>query len=208
MIKADQISANQRSGSGSLRLALRNLDGAAVLELQQWQQKLAGKPDDPQAMDELPKLMKALLLGKPECALDTQAKLSEGTWQGKLVLNFQDFDLMNSMQNPMGLLAALEKGSADVTVSKALLETELNKMSEGQAAQQLEGVMAAGFVRLEGDQYKSTARFEGGKLLVNGKEIPLPAASEDSNSEEVPVEPVSYTHLDVYKRQVRRCGAR
>jgi hypothetical protein len=37
------------------------------------------------------------------------------------VLNFQDFDLMNSMQNPMGLLAALEKGSADVTVSKALL---------------------------------------------------------------------------------------
>ena len=189
VIKADQISANQRSGSGSLRLALRNLDGAAVLQLQQWQQKLAGKPDDPQAMDELPKLMKALLLGKPEFALDTQAKLSEGTWQGKLVLNFQDFDLMNSMQNPMGLLAALEKGSADVTVSKALLETELNKMSEGQAAQQLEGVMAAGFLRLEGDQYKSTARFEGGKLLVNGKEIPLPAASEDSNSEEVPVEP-------------------
>ncbi len=189
VVRADQIKADQRSGSGSLRLALRNLDGATVLQLQQWQQKLAGKPDDPQAMDELLKLMKALLLGKPEFTLDTQAKLSEGVWQGQLVLNFQDFDLMNSMQNPMGMLAALEKGSADVTVSKALLETELNKMTDGQAAQQIEGVMAAGFLRLEGDQYKSAARFEGGKLLVNGKEIPLAAAAPDTGAEESPLEP-------------------
>jgi hypothetical protein len=35
-------------------------------------------------------------------------------------------------------------------------------------------MMAAGFIRLEGDQYKSTAQFEGGKLLVNGKEIRCP----------------------------------
>lgn len=189
VVRADQIKADQRSGSGSLRLALRNLDGATVLQLQQWQQKLAGKPDDPQAMDELLKLMKALLLGKPEFTLDTQAKLSEGVWQGQLVLNFQDFDLMNSMQNLMGMLAALEKGSADVTVSKALLETELNKMTDGQAAQQIEGVMAAGFLRLEGDQYKSAARFEGGKLLVNGKEIPLAAAAPDTGAEESPLEP-------------------
>jgi hypothetical protein len=69
---------------------------------------------------------------------------------------------------------------------RCLLETELNKMSDGQAAQQLEGVMAAGFLRLEGDQYKSTARFEGGKLLVNGKEIPLPAAApKTAGAEEV-----------------------
>lgn len=190
VIKADQVSAEKRSGSGSLRLALRNLDGATVLQLQQWQQKLAGKPDDPQAMDELLKLMKAFLIGKPEFTLDTQAKLSEGVWQGKLVLNFQDFDLAGSMQNPMGMLAMLEKGLADVTVSKALLEKELNNMTEGQATQQIEGVTAAGFLRLEGDQYKSTARFEGGKLFVNDKEIPLPAAGEGASpEEEAPLEP-------------------
>lgn len=190
LVKADQIKAEKRSGSGSLRLALRNLDGATVLQLQQWQQKLAGKPDDPQAMEELLKLMKTLLIGKPEFTLDTQAKLSEGVWQGKLILNFQDFDMMNSMQNPMGLLAMLEKGLADFTVSRALLETELNHLTEGQAAQQIEGVTAAGFLRLEGDQYKSTARFEGGKLFVNDKEIPLPAAGESASpEEEAPLEP-------------------
>ena len=189
VIKADQIAADKRSGSGSLRLALRNLDGATVLQLQQWQQKLAGKTDDPQAMEQLLKLMKALLLGKPEFTLDIQAKLSEGLWQSKLVLNFQDFDMNQAMQNPMGWLAALEKGSADATVSKALLETELNKMSEGQAAQQIEGMTAAGFIRLEGDQYKSTAQFEGGKLLVNGKEIPLAAAAPNAGLEEAPLEP-------------------
>jgi hypothetical protein len=64
MFKADQIKANQRSGSGSLRLALRNLDGATVLQLQQWQQKLAGKPDDPQAMDELLEADESLAAGQ------------------------------------------------------------------------------------------------------------------------------------------------
>lgn len=173
MVKADQITVDKRSGTGSLRLALHNLDGATVVQLQQWQQKLAGKPDDQQAFDELLKLLKTLLRGKPEFTLDTKAKLTEGEWQGKLVLNLQDFDVIHSMQNPAGLLAALEKGLADVAVSKALLETELDNMTLGRATQQLQGMTAAGFIRFEGDQYKSTARFEGGKLFINDKEIPL-----------------------------------
>ena len=192
VVKADQITVDKRSGTGSLRLALRHLDGATVVQLQQWQQKLAGQIDDPQAFDELLKLLKTLLRSKPEFTLDTQAKLTEGEWQGKLVLNFQDFDVIHSMQNPAGLLAALEKGLADVAVSKALLETELDNMTEGQAAQQLQGMTAAGFIRLEGDQYKSMARFEGGKLFVNGKEIPLaPTAGADSGAgkEEMPLKP-------------------
>ncbi len=183
LFKADQITANKRSGSGSLRLALRNLDGATVAQLQQWQQKQAGKPDDPQALDELLKLVEVLLVGKPELTLDTQAKLiNEGEWQGKLVLNFQDFDMTQVAQNPMGLLAALEKGLGDVVVSKTLLETELNNMMEGKAAQQLQSMTAAGFIRLEGDQYKSTVRFEGNKLLVNNQEIPLALTTNAGNA--------------------------
>jgi uncharacterized protein YdgA (DUF945 family) len=51
VIAADQITANQRSGSGSLRMGFRNLDGATVAQLQQWQQKLASQPTDPQIFD-------------------------------------------------------------------------------------------------------------------------------------------------------------
>jgi hypothetical protein len=100
--------------------------------------KAGGKTDDPQAMEQLLKLMKALLLGKPEFTLDIQAKLSEGLWQSKLVLNFQGFRHEPSDAESDGMAGALEKGSADATVSKALLETELNHMSDGQAPQQLE----------------------------------------------------------------------
>ncbi len=194
VMKADQITVNGRSGSGSLRMALRNLDGATVAKLQQWQQKLPGALENPQALDELLNLVKALLQGKPEYLLETQAKLAEGEWQGKLVLNFQDFDVMSAMQNPMGFLAALEKGLADMTVSKALLETELKKIGEDQALQQLQGMTAAGFIRLVGDQYQSAVRFENGKLSVNGQDIPLPSATaaspgEDASTLEIPLEP-------------------
>jgi uncharacterized protein YdgA (DUF945 family) len=200
---------DQQGGSGSLKLALRNLDGATVAQLQQWQQKLAGKPDDPQAVDELLKLVKTLLSGKPELTLDSQAKLTQGDWQGKLMLNFQDFGEANLLQDPSGLLGALEKGAADVVASKALVETlladmtreelraqakeqnqpvdeaALQSLAAQQVAQQLQGMTAAGFIRLEGDQYKTTARFEGGKLSVNGQEIPLaPAASTDEGATE------------------------
>lgn len=207
VVKADQVTVDQQSGSGSLKLALRNLDGPTVMQLQQWQQKLAGQPENPQALDEVMKLLKTLLRGKPEFTLDSQAKLTQGDWEGKLTLNFQDFGEVNLLVDPSGLLGALEKGAADVTVSKALVEALLlsttreqlmaqaqdKPMSEAaiqslaaqQVAQQLQGLTAAGFVRLEGDQYKTTARFEGGKLLVNGQEIPLggAAGAEDGATE-------------------------
>lgn len=196
-LKADQITVDQQSGTGSLRLVLRNLDGATVEQLQQWQQKMSSNPDDPQALGELLNLVKALLRGKPELALDTEAKLSEGDWRGQLTLNFQDFGDLSALQDPTGLLAALEKGLAEVVASRALVETvltdtisaELKTQAEGQnqpvtedavqsmaamqASQQLQELTTAGFIRLEGDHYKTTARFEEGKLFVNGQEIPL-----------------------------------
>ena len=217
VIKADKVTVDQQSGSGSLKLALRNLDGVTVMQLQQWQQKLASQPEDPQALDELMKLFKTLLRGKPEFALDSQAKLTQGDWQGKLTLNFQDLGEVNLLVDPSGLLGALEKGVADVVASKKLIETLListtreqllaqakeqskavsesaiQTMAAQQVAEQLQGLTAAGFIRLEGDQYKTTARFEGGKLFVNGQEIPLaPAAGADDDAEiedGIPLEP-------------------
>jgi uncharacterized protein YdgA (DUF945 family) len=216
VVKADQITVDQQSGSGSLKFAIRNLDGATVMQLQQWQQKLVAQPEDPQALDELMKLFKTLLRGKPELALDSQAKLTQGDWQGKLTLNFQDFGEVNLLVDPSGLLGALEKGVADIVASRKLIETLListtqeqllaqakeqgkavsesaiQTMATQQVTEQLQGLTSAGFIRLEGDQYKTTARFEGGKLFVNGQEIPLaPAADADDATIEdgLPLEP-------------------
>ncbi|MCP5158442.1 MAG: YdgA family protein [Gammaproteobacteria bacterium] len=216
LLKADRMTVDQQSGTGSLRLALHNLDGSTIEQLQQWQQKVSNNPDDPQALNELLKAVKALLHGKPELILDTQANLTQGDWQGQLTLNFQDFEHIDFLQDPSSLLAALEKGSAEVVASKKLVETvladtigeELQAQAEGQdqsvseealqsmaaiqANQQLQELAAAGFIRLEGDHYKTTARFEGGKLFVNDQEIPLmpPIDGGDHALEgEIPTEP-------------------
>lgn len=215
-VKADQVTVEKQSGTGNLRLALRNLDGATVEKLQQWQQKASRQPNDPQAFNDLLALMKTLLASKPELLLDTQAKMTQGDWQGKLTLNFQDFDEANLLQDPSSLLGALEKGAADVAASKALVETvltdqivdelqsqaaeqeqqadpqALRSMAATQASQQLQELTAAGFIKLDGDRYTMAARFEGGKLFVNDQEIPLTPstdAEEDATGEETPVEP-------------------
>lgn len=215
LFKASKIEVDPWSGTGSMKLAFRNLDGATIGQLQQWQQKMAVKPDDPQALEELLKLVKTLLRGKPEFVLDTQAKLAQGDWQGKLTLNFQDYGDIDPVQNPAGLLSALQKGLAEISVSKTLAETVLvgiakeqfqaqaeegsgqageqamQDMATQQVAQQIQSMTAAGFVRLDGDRYESTARFEGGKLFVNDKEIPLgPMADADAGmTDEMPLEP-------------------
>jgi uncharacterized protein YdgA (DUF945 family) len=131
-------------------------------------------------------------------------------------LNFQDFNEANVLQDPSSLLDALEKGAADVAASKALVENvltdqlinelqsraveqeppvdpqALRSMAATQASQQLQGLISAGFIKLDGDRYTTTARFADGKLFVNGQEIPLtpPAGAGDGASEEeMPMEP-------------------
>jgi uncharacterized protein YdgA (DUF945 family) len=215
-VKADQVTMDQQSGTGSLHLALRNLNGATVEKLQQWQQKASSQPEDPQALDDVLALMKTLLANKPEFMLDTQAKMTQGDWQGQLTLNFQDFDEANVLQNPTSLLGALEKGAADVAASKMLVETvltdqlveelqsqaeeqaqsvdpqALRSMAATQASQQLQGLISAGFIKLDGDRYTTTVRFADGKLLVNDQEIPLmsPAGAEEGEpGEELLMEP-------------------
>ena len=64
-------------------------------------------------------------------------------------------------------------------------------MAEQQVAQQLQGLMAAGFVRLEGDRYQTTARFESGKLFVNDQEIPLAPAMDQESSNDVETMPMT-----------------
>lgn len=197
VIQAENIATDEQSGAGSLRLTLRNLDGHTIVRLQQWQQQSASQPDDPQALDELLALLKTLLRGQPELVLDTQASLTQGEWMARLTLNFQDFAVDRLLQDPTGALNALEKGWAEAAISRNLVETLLadhvaeelhalagesadpadepmiRSMAEQQATEQLQGLIAMGFIRLEDGQYRSAARFESGRLFVNDQEIPL-----------------------------------
>ena len=105
-------------------------------------------------------------------------------------------------------MKALEKGAAEIAVSKPLVEALLissaketalaqaqkegsatddatiQNLAAQQVAQQLQGLMATGFVKLDGDTYQSTAKFENGKLSVNGQDIPLTAGAADSATDE------------------------
>jgi hypothetical protein len=93
-----------------------------------------------------------LLRGKPEFVLDTQAKLAQGDWQGKLTLNFQDYGDIDPAQNPAALLGALQKGLAEVAASKSLAETVLTNI----AKEQLPGP-AGGTRREAGEQAMQSA---------------------------------------------------
>lgn len=212
----DKFTVGKESGKGSMRVALRQLDGPTMGKIEQWGKKTNDPFEDPLALNELLTLMKALLPGKPEVLLDTQATLTQGEWRSQLTLNFQDPGVIDLIQNPMSVLGILEKGLADINVSKPLLEAMLTGLikqqlltqlkDQGQAVdesavqaiaqqqveQQLQELVAAHFIRLEGDRYLSTARFEGGKLSVNDQEIPLtPPAFDEENmdGEAMPMEP-------------------
>lgn len=176
VFKAEKLVAESWDGTGALRLAFRNLDGATLGQLQQLQRKMATQPEDPQVINELVKLAKVLLRGKPEIALDTEAKVTQGDWRGKLVLNFQDYGDPDAIPDLSAMLKILEKGSAEIVVSKGLANVLVERVGE----QQLFDMLAAGFLRLEGDHYKAVARFENGKLWVNDREIPL-GNGDDAN---------------------------
>ncbi|HXH02002.1 MAG TPA: DUF945 family protein [Candidatus Competibacteraceae bacterium] len=51
---------------------------------------------------------------------------------------------------------------------------QLERLADERVEQQLAQYQAAGFLRQDGDRYRTRLRFEGGRLLFNGKTMPLP----------------------------------
>lgn len=211
-LAAAQINAEQQQGSVNLLIALRNLDGATVEKLQQWQEKAANDAAAGQNLDEGIALLKALLASKPQFSVDAQATTKEGASQAQITLHFQDFASDNLSGNPMTLMEALHSGSADFAAPKTLVEQvlltlELGQLAEGvegsaaqtqalqaQAAarveQELKQWLAAGFIKLDTNRYVSNVRFANGQLSLNGRNIPLPSfTTEESDQQELPMEP-------------------
>ena len=209
---AAQINAEQQQGSVNLLLALRNLDGAALEKLQQWQEKAADAEATGQNLDEGIALLKALLASKPQFSIDAQATTKEGASQAQITLHFQDFASDNLLENPMTLIEALQSGSADFAAPKTLVEQvlltlELGQLAEGvevsaaqaqalqaqataRVEQELKQWLAAGFIKLDTNRYVSNLRFANGQLTLNGQNIPLPSFStEESDEEQLLMEP-------------------
>lgn len=208
---AAQVSAEQQQGSANLLIALRNLDGATVAQLQKWQEKMTSAADGGQNVDEGVALLKALLTSKPQFSVDAQATTQEGASQVQITLNFQDFDSANVLQNPMTLLGGLETGSADFAAPKTLVEQilvnqtleQLTASADGQGTdaqaletqaaaqvdQEIKQWLAAGFIKFDANRYVSNVRFADGKLAVNGQNIPLPTFQVDADEQQIPMEP-------------------
>ncbi|PIE82735.1 MAG: hypothetical protein CSA09_05440 [Candidatus Contendobacter odensis] len=193
LFNADKIVIDQHSGTGNLKINVSNLDGATVQQIQQWQDKMGNQPQNALAMMEVLPILKRLLDGKPTVSLTSQGNTSDGQWQSELTLEFQSPGNFTPAQNFSQFLKALHKGKAHIVVSKKLVETvmtqsitnelrmknpqlddaQLGERAVKQTQQRLQGFSMMGFIELDNDQYKSTARFENGKLFINTKEIPL-----------------------------------
>ena len=106
IFKADKVTVGQQSGTGSVQLALGNLDGPTAAQIEQWQQK-------PQARRSAGTRR---LAGTDEGVAARQAGIrarhsghpGPRRVAGKLTLNFQDPGAINPAQDPMSLLGALE----------------------------------------------------------------------------------------------------
>ncbi|EIJ41206.1 hypothetical protein BegalDRAFT_0284 [Beggiatoa alba B18LD] len=180
-------------------LEFRKLDVAALLEVQKAaaemrKQQMEGKMDESMmGMAMMGTLMQALpkLIAKsPEIALTKlNVKTSEGELDGGFTISL-DGSKPLKMDDPAALIAALS-GKADFTIDKALIEQimwmqmaegmgdqemteEQEKQMQTMIDQQIESVVKEGFLAPAGEQFKLNATLKAGKLMVNGKEMPLP----------------------------------
>ncbi|ALG66755.1 DUF945 family protein [Beggiatoa leptomitoformis] len=177
-------------------IELRKLDIAALLEIQKTasemrKQQMAGKMDESMmGMAMMGSLMQALpkLMAKsPEIAM---TKLNLKTEEGQLDGGFSislDGSKPLKMDDSAAMLNALS-GQADFVIDKGLIEQlmwmqmgsgeemteEQEKQMQTMIDQQIEDVVKQGLLVPTGEQFKLNATLKAGKLMVNGKEMPLP----------------------------------
>ncbi|MEN9847344.1 MAG: hypothetical protein RL368_84 [Pseudomonadota bacterium] len=189
-------------------LEFRRLNGAALLELQNKgrelrQQQGAMSPDMIQMaiagklMEVLPKL----IANSPEIALSQlMVRTQDGSLEGNLRVSL-DGKKPFSFNKVDEMLAALT-ADANFTITKTLInkllesqaqkslgrvEKDAKKPAEDVSAQakvatqqQLKSLVDQKYLVDAGDSYKFSLVFDGSKLLINNKDIPLPFAKKSA----------------------------
>ncbi|MEE4376231.1 MAG: YdgA family protein [Candidatus Competibacteraceae bacterium] len=191
-----ELTWNQATvGSVQFQLSANHLDGATLAQLRQWNRQYSGNDDDPAAINALLKVLPALLRDNPELVWEMRANALEGDLQANAKIVLQDPGPIEP-RNPVQWLNALANANAELSISRALLEAsftnivkaqliaaairegeepddqELTDIAILQTQRQLAQLHATRWLLLEGESYRTQARFEQGRLFVNDTEIP------------------------------------
>ena len=157
-------------GSALLKMTLSNLDAFALGKLMQ-----ASEAGAEQMAAQMPNLMgdvQTLLAGGP--ALDV-SELRINTQDGETLisLNLELPEAESAQAVPLSpALLMLAVGEASLRVPKAIVE-RLQAL-DPELSQNLQALIAGGFLRSEGTLYVMDAAYDRGTLTVNGVPIPIP----------------------------------
>lgn len=155
--------------SALLRMTLSDLDASALGKLMEASQ--AGSDYMAAQMPNLMGDVQALLAGGP--ALDvSELRINTAEGETLISLNLELPESESAEQVPLSpeLLTQLV-GKVSLRVPKAILE-RLEAL-DPELAQNLQTLVAGGFLRSEGTLYVMDAAYEGGMLTVNGVPIPM-----------------------------------
>jgi len=178
--------------TGSLELQAKRLDGAILSQLQRWQQQAA---HDPASVDivTLLGLVQNLLRQQPRLNFTLRIAAPQGAVQADIVGDLQAPRQL-ALFNPQALLVQmLHQVRAEVAAPAALVErllaevvkkqlrtagqqldpAELDKVARTLTRQRLAQLRDAGIIRLASGMYRTTARFQDGRLAFNGIVMPL-----------------------------------
>lgn len=183
-------------------LEFRRLNGAALLELQNKTRELRQQQGSmgPEMMQmaivgKLMEILPKLIANSPEIALSQlMVRTQDGSLEGNLRVSL-DGKKPFSFNKVEEVVAALT-ADANFTVTKTLINKlmesqaqkslgrvdkdakkpaeEVNAQAKAATQQQLKSLVDQKYLVDAGDSYKFSLVFDGNKLLVNNKEVPLP----------------------------------
>ncbi|PID45101.1 MAG: hypothetical protein CSB47_10115 [Proteobacteria bacterium] len=164
--------------AADLEIQFKGLPTEIVKKYQQFIQQVSSEEDlstlDQEMQDELPVVARMLVNSGFATRVELHAKSDEGGLNADIDLGFkpglnmseQDLMELAAMPNPQKVLSMLVgRGHADLNKSVT------DKMGVTPMLQ----MMAADFVSLEGDTFKSDVQIKDGQLLVNGTPLPISA---------------------------------
>lgn len=185
-------------GKGQLNMSMTGLDGLLLMQIRQWSrdQMLDGTAAGGGRMDDLVPLFQGLLARHPTLNLEARVTTPEGTLELDADIVLREFSQIR-LQDPGTLLQILARASAEISVSKTLLEPALRnflkmrlrsaalaqqqdidepaleRYAAAQVQQQLGQLAHSRFIEIREDRYKTRGRYADGRLVINGIRIPL-----------------------------------
>lgn len=187
--------------TGTLGFKINKLDLAAVQEFWQMMIALGLKPNDPtleaQALESMTQIPVKLAQHRPSMAIDPLLiTFGEDRIEGKVEINLDDLDAAMSAADPslflqgfvgqggltlpvplaVKLMAANTKLTLEEMRRLNQLDVEKEQIPElatTVAMQNLQQAQEAGWLKVEGEVLTSNALLNAGKLIVNGRELPV-----------------------------------